>query len=508
MWIVLLLPIVAYIFIQIAICRVKSQSKYLRNVPGKRPFLIFGNLLDFLPGSIVFLDNLMGYLKTYGDTILFHDGSFSWILLSIDYEFNEFLYSSSVHIAKSDQYQFFHGWFGQGLLTSSGSTWRNHRKVITHSFHFSILLQFIDVFDSVGDNLVKKLESEAGKDSVEISQLISLYALDVICEAAMGVKIQALEAGNSEYVKSIKEMCNIVVDRVFSFISPRLYKLTWTYYREKTVLKSIHKHVEAVISKRIEEYSQKAEKGSQADEFGAKKRLAFLDMLLEARIDGKPFSRKELRDEVNTFMFEGHDTTSSALSFALFLIATHPEVQDKLFKEQTKIFPSGWKNVRPSHKQLMKMKYLDLVIKETLRLFPSVPFYGRKLAHDVEFKGILYPKGLTVGLFPYGCHRSPKYFPEPEKFIPERFENWSGKLPYAYTPFSAGPRNCIGKFLLSADIWKFSCQKFAVLEMLATLSKIVCKFKLAPAKPEHKIELAAETILISKNGVKISLEKR
>ncbi|ERL87063.1 hypothetical protein D910_04464 [Dendroctonus ponderosae] len=237
MWIVLLLPIVAYIFIQIAFCRVKSQSKYLRNVPGKRPFLIFGNLLDFLPGSIVFLDNLMGYLKTYGDTILFHDGSFSWILLSIDYEFNEFLYSSSVHIEKSDQYQFFHGWFGQGLLTSSGSTWRNHRKVITHSFHFSILLQFIDVFDSVGDNLVKKLESEAGKDSVEISQLISLYALDVICEAAMGVKIQALEAGNSEYVKSIKEMCNIVVDRVFSFISPRLYKLTWTYYREKTALK-------------------------------------------------------------------------------------------------------------------------------------------------------------------------------------------------------------------------------------------------------------------------------
>nr|UUB32658.1 cytochrome P450 CYP4BD5 [Dendroctonus rhizophagus] len=495
MWIFLLLPIAAYIVIQITIYRVKSQSKYLRNVPGKKPFLIFGNMLDFLPGSTVFLDNLIGYLKTYGDIILVHDGSFSWDLLSIDYEFNEFLHTSTVHIEKSNLYNFFKGWLGQGLLTSFGPTWRSHRKVITPSFHFSILQQFISVFDSVGNKLMKKLESEAGKDSVEVSQLISLYALDVICEAAMGVKIHALESGNSEYVKSIKEMCNIVVDRMFSIISTRFYKLTSTYQKEKKALKIIHEHVDAVISKRLEEYSQKPEKSSQSDDFGVKKRLAFLDMLLEARIDGKPLTKTELRDEVNTFMFEGHDTTSSAMSFALYLIATHPEVQDKLFDEQTQIFPSDWKNARPSHKQLLEMKYLDLVIKETLRLFPSVAFYGRKLAHDVEFKGTLYPKGLTVVLFPYGCHRSPKYFTEPEKFIPERFGNWTGKLPFAYTPFSAGPRNCIG-------------QKFAVLEMLATLSKIVRKFKLAPAKPEHKLQLAAEAILISKNGVNISLEKR
>lgn len=116
-------------------------------------------------------------------------------------------------------------------------------------------------------------------------------------------------------------------------------------------------------------------------------------------------------------------------------------------------------------------------------------------------------------LFPYGCHRSPKYFSEPEKFIPERFENWAGKLPFAYTPFSAGPRNCIGKFFVSADVRAFFQlevlgQKFAGLEMLATLSKIIRKFKLAPAKPEHRMQMAAETILISKNGVKISLEKR
>nr|ALD15912.1 cytochrome P450 [Dendroctonus armandi] len=495
MWIILVLPIAAYIFIHFVIGRVKNQSKYLRNVPGKKPFMIFGNLLDFLPGSIVFLDTLMGYLKTYGDTIIFHDGLFSWLLLTIDYELNEFLYSSSVHIEKSDQYEFFHEWLGQGLLTSTGSTWKNHRKVITPSFHFSILQQFVGVFNSVGDNLVKKLESEAGKDSVEISQLISLYALDVICEAAMGVKIQALEAGNSEYVKSIKEMCNIVSYRIFSCLPLSLYKLTWTYYKEKRALKTIHKHVDTVISQRIEEHNQKGKTNSDVDEFGVKKRLAFLDMLLDARIDGRALTMKELRDEVNTFMFEGHDTTSSALSFALFLIAAHPEVQDKLFNEQTQIFPLDWKNARASHKELTEMKYLDMVIKETLRLYPPVAFFARKLAQDVEFKGVLYPKGLKVMLFPYGCHRSPKYFSEPEKFIPERFENWAGKLPFAYTPFSAGPRNCIG-------------QKFAGLEMLATLSKIIRKFKLAPAKPEHRMQMAAETILISKNGVKISLEKR
>jgi cytochrome P450 family 4 len=141
------------------------------------------------------------------------------------------------------------------------------------------------------------------------------------------------------------------------------------------------------------------------------------------------------------------------------------------------------------------MKYLEQVIKETLRLYPSVPFYGRKTNEAVEFNGSTIPEGVTITIFAYAIHRDPKYFEDPEQFNPSRFEKFDGKLPYCFIPFSAGPRNCIG-------------QKFAMLEMKSTLSKIIRKFELMPSTPQHKLQLAAEAVLKSANGVKISLKLR
>ncbi|CAG9762333.1 unnamed protein product [Ceutorhynchus assimilis] len=479
--------------------RIKDTTKYLTNISGPKPIFPFGNMLDFVKGSTVFLDNLNSYLKTYGDTVILHNGSFSWIIVTVDYEFCELLLSSNTHIEKANQYTFFDGWLGQGLLTSTGPKWRSHRKVITPSFHFSILQEFISVFNSVGNNLVTKLKNEVGKNSVDISPLVSLYALDVICEAAMGVKINALDQKNSDYIASIKEMCRIVVERSFSFFNPFVYPLTPNYFKERKALKVIHKHVDGVISQRIADQEKREnEKNAkdQSDDLGIKKRLAFLDLLLEARIDGKPLTRTDLRDEVNTFMFEGHDTTASAITFCLFMLATNPDAQQKVIEEQVEIFGSDLKSATPTYKQLNAMKYLDLVIKETLRIYPSVPFFARSLAHDLEFKGSLYPKGISVVIFLYGFQQNPKYFPEPDKFIPERFELANNtKLPYSYTPFSAGSRNCIG-------------QKFAMLEMLSAVSKVVRNFELLPAKPHHKLQLASETILISKNGARIFIRDR
>ncbi|KAL1491449.1 hypothetical protein ABEB36_012047 [Hypothenemus hampei] len=477
--------------------KLKDTSKYLKNVPGKKPFLFFGNQLDFRHGSTVLLDMLADIKKKYGNTVLIHDGYFSWFVFNCDNEFNELLYSSSAHIEKGPQYKLFRKWLGNGLLTSTGAHWKSHRKVITPSFHFSILKKFVEVFDRVGNNFMEKLYKNQG-DNVEISNVTSLYALDVICEATMGVKIDALKEDNSPYICNIKEMCTIIVQRIFSFIHPVFYPLTWANFRERSALKVIHKHVDKVIDDRIQErnYWKNNSAGSDQDDFTMKTRSAFLDLLLDVQIDGKPLSRAELKDEVNTFMFEGHDTTSSAIAFSILMLATHPRVQEKAYAEQRSIFGSeNIKNAPMTYTILNEMKYLELVMKETLRLYPSVPYFSRTLGHDVEFKGNLYPKGMTMGLVPYICHRDPENFPNPEEFIPERFENYVGKSPFAYTPFSAGQRNCIG-------------QKFAQLEILSTLSKILRNFRLGPAYPEHKIQLAAEIILISKNGIRISLKAR
>jgi cytochrome P450 family 4 len=148
-----------------------------------------------------------------------------------------------------------------------------------------------------------------------------------------------------------------------------------------------------------------------------------------------------------------------------------------------------------AYQELQDMKYLELVIKETLRLYPSVPVIGRYTQEDFLFEGQVIPKDTNVGLYIYGLHRNPEYFPEPEKFDPDRFDNLNGSLPFAYIPFSAGPRNCIG-------------QKFAMLEMKNVISKVIRHFELTPAVPRHELILSVETVLRSANGIKVGLKKR
>ncbi|KAG5864736.1 hypothetical protein JTB14_027757 [Gonioctena quinquepunctata] len=437
---------------------------------------------------------MMGYLDTYGPHVKLHNGPFIICLLSTEDKFMEFVLSSTKLIDKADEYSFFQNWIGTGLLTSTGSKWRKRRKLLTPSFHFSILGNSVDIFDRVGDVFIRNLEKEVGKASFDVHPLVSLCTLDIICEAAMGSPLNAQEDGSSEYVRSVKTMCSIIIDRTFSILNERLYPFTMNFFREKKAVKVLHAHTDAIIDRRIKE-GPSGKLGNVCDEVGIKKKLAFLDMLLENRThDDMPLSRADIREEVDTFMFEGHDTTSSAISFAIYCLANNPEVQKKAIEEQRRIF-GKLEDARPTLTNLQEMKYLDLVIKETLRLYPSVPFIARKIPEDFEWGGTIYQKGLTVVLLPFASQRDPKYFPEPLKFIPERFESTDGKNPYIYVPFSAGPRNCIG-------------QKFAMLEMKSTISKVLRNFELFPATPAHPLRLASEVILVSKNGVCISMKKR
>lgn len=154
----------------------------------------------------------------------------------------------------------------------------------------------------------------------------------------------------------------------------------------------------------------------------------------------------------------------------------------------------------PTFADIQEMKYLEKVIKEAQRLFPSVPLIARELFEDLELPGgYLVPKGTNFTLNIYSLHRDPKIWgSDPEKFDPEHFspDAIQKRNPYCYVPFSAGARNCIG-------------QKYAMLELKATLGKILRRFKLAPSPYEKdKVELAAELVLISTTGFHIRIESR
>lgn len=156
--------------------------------------------------------------------------------------------------------------------------------------------------------------------------------------------------------------------------------------REKKTLKILHDFTDNVIKMRRRELeSNNASQESENDDsgIGSKRKLALLDMLLHSTIDGKPLSDLDIREEVDTFVFEGHDTTTSGISFCLYNLAKYPHVQQKCMEEIRNVIGDDVEKL-VTLQDLNELKYLELVIKESLRLFPSVPFFGRKLKEDFE----------------------------------------------------------------------------------------------------------------------------
>lgn len=150
-------------------------------------------------------------------------------------------------------------------------------------------------------------------------------------------------------------------------------------------------------------------------------------------------------EEVDTFMFEGFDTTSMNLIFALMSLALYPEIQQKCYDEIQENISDDLQLL--DMQQLNNLKYLDCFIKETQRLYPSVPIIIRECTTDVVFgEKIVMPKNTQINIHIYDIHRNPKYYKDPEIFRPERFmgDEMKERHPFAFIPFSAGQRNCIG----------------------------------------------------------------
>lgn len=233
-----------------------------------------------------------------------------------------------------------------------------------------------------------------------------------------------------------------------------------------------------------------------------RKRLAFMDLLIEQHLKSpKDFTEVNIREEVDTFMFEGHDTTAMSIIWTLYLIGNYPEIQARIHEEIEKLYYPGEGKIMWTKDQLSQMKFLEACIKESLRLFPSVPFIGRQAKEDLEIEdGVIIPKNSTILLFLYEIQQDPKYFPEPTRFIPDRFiegsEHYGGKInPFAFVPFSAGPRNCIG-------------QKFALQEEKIILASIFSQFKIRSMLADREAMIQPELILRPRSTLFISFQPK
>ncbi|XP_055594967.1 cytochrome P450 4C1-like [Uranotaenia lowii] len=423
-------------------------------------------------------------------------------------EYVEAVIGASKHIEKSHGYLFLSEWLGEGLLTSKGERWFKHRKLITPTFHFNILEGFCDVFSEQGSIMAELLEpyADTGKP-VDIFPFITKAALDIICETAMGVKVNAQTQGENDYVKAIYALSELFLERLIRpwIHSDFMFKRSKYGKEHKKALDMVHNYTKKVIRDRKDTLNRKqrqsddslAQKNASDSKgvYGAKKRLAFLDLLLQWNVQNNQLTDDDVRQEVDTFMFEGHDTTTAGMSWALFLLGLHPDVQDLVHQEIDSIFDGS---DRPATmKDLGEMKLLERCLKEALRLYPSVAFFGRTLSEDVTLGGYHIPQGTLLGIHAYHVHRDERFYPDPEKFDPDRFlpENTENRHPYAYIPFSAGPRNCIG-------------QKFAILEEKSVLAAVLRKYRIRSANTREEQLINVELITRPKDGIRLYLEKR
>ncbi|KFV82217.1 Cytochrome P450 4V2, partial [Struthio camelus australis] len=476
----------------------------MKPIPGISPcYPLLGNALLFEREGEGFFKQLQRYFKEFRNIPLFK----LWIgplpvMILYDPDSVEVILSSSKHIEKSYLYKFLQPWLGTGLLTSTGEKWRTRRKMITPTFHFAILTDFLEVMNEQGSILVEKLEKHVDKEPFDVFLDITLCALDIICETAMGRNVGAQENKDSEYVRAVYRMSDLIQRRQKSpWLWPdRVFVLFKEGREHERNLKILHSFTDTVIAEKVAELEKSKQGKWDADdsceESGSKKRKAFLDMLLSATDDkGNKLSYRDIREEVDTFMFEGHDTTAAAVNWVLYLLGHNPEVQKKVHGELDEVFGNSERPV--TMEDLKKLWYLECVVKEALRLFPSVPLFACTLREDCYIKGYQVPKGTNVLVATYALHRDPEIFPDPEEFRPERFfpENCRGRHPYAYVPFSAGPRNCIG-------------QRFAQMEEKALLALILRRFWVDCSQKQEELGLAGELILRPNNGIWIQLKRR
>lgn len=221
-----------------------------------------------------------------------------------------------------------------------------------------------------------------------------------------------------------------------------------------------------------------------------------LDTLLVAESKDE-IDAEGVREEVDTFLFEGHDTTSAGLIFIFFLLGQHQDVQQQVYEEIKSIVDEAGDEPLNTN-DFNNMVYTERVIKESLRLYPPVPFISRDLTEDIRLKtGQRIPKDTQCHLHIIDLHRDPDQFPDPEKFDPDRFlpEEVAKRHPFAYLPFSAGPRNCIG-------------QKYAMLEMKSCMTDVVMKFRVEPVTKLEEIDFIVDIVLRTKKPVQVQFLKR
>ncbi|KAM6951600.1 cytochrome P450 4F3 [Aplochiton taeniatus] len=399
-------------------------------------------------------------------------------------------------------YGFLRPWLGQGLLLSNGEEWSRRRRLLTPAFHFDVLKSYVTIFNQTANTMHAKWSRLVanGENCIEMFHDVSLMTLDSILRCAFSYDSDCQEK-STEYSAAIMELSDLIIERRQKV----LHHWDWIYWRSKQgqrfrqACNVVHRMSREVVQQRHAHFDQQRE-----TELRAGKAVDFIDILLLSKDEeGRGLSDQEIEAEVHTFMFAGHDTTASGISWVLYNLALHQDHQDSCRAEAQTLLEG-----RDTHTiqwdDLSSLPFTTMCIKETLRLHSPVSAVTRKYTEDLVLPaGHTVPKGAICLVSIYGTHHNPDIWPNPDVFEPLRFDpaNTGGRSAHAFIPFSSGPRNCIG-------------QKFAMAELKVILALTLLRFRVIPGSdPLTSIESGVtdirrlpQLVLRAEGGIWLQLE--
>ncbi|XP_025153505.1 cytochrome P450 4C1 isoform X2 [Harpegnathos saltator] len=399
--------------------------------------------------------------------------------------------ASTVFIEKSVHYDFYKEWMGNGLLTSSGKQWVRDRKLLSPSFHFNILEQFGAIISEKIEIMLKQMEKKIAKDprkAINIIPIIEDMTFEIVFDTILNIN-EHTRKDKTQFITNVRRLLKLISIRINQpwFWVNWIYNLSPMGREYKKLIHNLHEFTRDIIQTKQLVYNVQNDKSqSNCDDFetaAKRKRKTLLELLLDlSKNENNMLTMEDLKSQLNTFIFASYDTTATTLCWALYCLGNNLDHQEKVHKELEEVFQDSQEPA--SVMQLSQLKYLDRVMKESIRLYPTVPSIARKIRDNINIDDWVIPKDSTVLVSIMLLHRNPAVWPNPLKFDPDRFlpENMRYMHPYSFIPFSTGPRNCIG-------------QRFALLEEKIILTAILRKWRVKSVDTPAEITLFDGAVL-------------
>ncbi|XP_076451559.1 ultra-long-chain fatty acid omega-hydroxylase-like isoform X2 [Babylonia areolata] len=484
--------------------KARSYAKVFLNCPGEKDFhWLYGTLHKFPGPNEDGIKYDIQNMEKFPHFVCVWAGPFVPVIILYHPDLIRLVLKSSAPKPRGRMlvsvYEMGLGWLGEGLLIANGNRWARSRRLLTPAFHFDILRPYVAVKNQAADVLLRKLNQYVErKESFEVFHHISLCLFDVLLQCAFAHQSNCqITGGHDPYVESVNELVTIWSDRC---LKPWqhfewLYRLLPEGRRWYKLCDFVHSVSEELIDRRrqiLEANDEVESTHGDSEETKDKKRLlCFVDILLSAKDeDGKGMTPLEIRNEADTFLFEGFDTTTSALCWTLYSMARWPEHQTRVQQEVDAVL-KGRDSEHILWEDLNRLPYTTACIKEAMRNFATVPFIERETKETLNIDGHMIPAGTFVAIQLWCLHHNPTVWDRPHDYLPERFlgDNLTTMDPFQFVPFSAGPRNCIG-------------QNFAMNELKVMVARLCHRFTLT-LDPEHEVRRAPLATFKAEQGIKL-----